>query len=90
MQAIDRVHRMGQKRPVRVYRFVMKDTVEERMLTIQGSKAALGKGTMKKLSCKYRKVDAMLMLCNIANQETLLQLSGGRANREDDTSKRPV
>ena len=55
MQAIDRVHRLGQTRPVRVYRFLMKDTIEERMLTTQRAKATMGKGTIKKLSRKCRK-----------------------------------
>lgn len=31
-QAIDRVHRMGQDQKVEVYRFVVKDSVEERMV----------------------------------------------------------
>lgn len=37
-QAIDRVHRMGQEDEVRVYRFIVKDSVEERMLRVQDRK----------------------------------------------------
>ncbi|KAI3401774.1 hypothetical protein diail_8152 [Diaporthe ilicicola] len=37
-QAIDRVHRMGQEEEVRVYRFIVKDSVEERMLKVQERK----------------------------------------------------
>lgn len=37
-QAIDRVHRMGQEDEVRVYRFIVKDSVEERMLKVQERK----------------------------------------------------
>ncbi|KAH7041398.1 SNF2 family N-terminal domain-containing protein [Microdochium trichocladiopsis] len=37
-QAIDRVHRMGQDEEVKVYRFITKDSVEERMLKIQDRK----------------------------------------------------
>jgi SNF2 family DNA or RNA helicase len=48
-QAIDRVHRIGQTRPVRAIRFVMKDTIEERMIALQEAKAAIGKGSMEKL-----------------------------------------
>lgn len=40
-QAIDRVHRLGQTRPVKVTRFIMKDSVEERMLEIQSRKSKL-------------------------------------------------
>lgn len=37
-QAIDRVHRMGQTDEVKVYRFIVQDSVEERMLKIQTRK----------------------------------------------------
>ncbi|KAI1426125.1 DNA repair protein rad-5 [Xylaria sp. FL1777] len=37
-QAIDRVHRMGQDSEVKVYRFICKDSVEERMLKVQDRK----------------------------------------------------
>ena len=48
-QAMDRVHRVGQTRPVRCIRFVMKDSLEERMIRLQNAKAALGKGSMERL-----------------------------------------
>ncbi|KIN04281.1 hypothetical protein OIDMADRAFT_102549 [Oidiodendron maius Zn] len=37
-QAIDRVHRMGQSDEVKVYRFVVKESVEQRMLKVQDRK----------------------------------------------------
>ncbi|KAK4119600.1 hypothetical protein N657DRAFT_581311 [Parathielavia appendiculata] len=37
-QAIDRVHRMGQEDEVKVYRFIVKDSVEQRMLKVQERK----------------------------------------------------
>jgi superfamily II DNA or RNA helicase len=40
-QAKDRAHRIGQERPVMVYRMVAKDTVEERILALQEKKRAL-------------------------------------------------
>jgi superfamily II DNA or RNA helicase len=40
-QAADRAHRIGQDRPVMVYRMVAKDTVEERILALQQKKRAL-------------------------------------------------
>lgn len=40
-QAADRAHRIGQDRPVMVYRMVAKDTVEERLLALQDRKRAL-------------------------------------------------
>jgi SNF2 family DNA or RNA helicase len=40
-QAIDRAHRIGQVREVFAYRLIAKDTVEEKVLTLQQSKRAL-------------------------------------------------
>jgi SNF2 family DNA or RNA helicase len=40
-QAADRAHRIGQDKPVMVYRLVARDTVEERILALQARKRAL-------------------------------------------------
>lgn len=40
-QAADRAHRIGQTRPVTVYRLIAKDTIEEGILSLQESKRAL-------------------------------------------------
>jgi len=40
-QASDRVHRIGQQRPVTVYRLVTKNTIEEKILKLHGSKRDL-------------------------------------------------
>ena len=40
-QASDRAHRLGQSKPVTVYRLVSKGTVEERILALHASKRAL-------------------------------------------------
>lgn len=40
-QAVDRVHRLGQTRPTTVWRLVMEDSVEERVLNIQSEKREL-------------------------------------------------
>jgi len=37
-QAIGRVYRMGQKKKVKVRRFILKNTIEEWILRIQGNK----------------------------------------------------
>ena len=48
-QAMDRVHRIGQKRRVIVRRFVMKDSIEERIVALQEAKGLQAKGAMEKL-----------------------------------------
>mmetsp|Transcript_31110 Transcript_31110/g.91412 ORF Transcript_31110/g.91412 Transcript_31110/m.91412 type:complete len:152 (-) Transcript_31110:35-490(-) len=40
-QAMDRVHRIGQEHPVHVTRFIVRGTVEEKMLELQERKRAL-------------------------------------------------
>ncbi len=42
-QAIDRAHRIGQKNKVFTYKFIVKDTVEEKILRLQESKLKLVK-----------------------------------------------
>lgn len=58
-QAVDRVHRLGQKREVETVRYIMKDSFEEKMLVLQDKKLKLaslsmdvgkkGKGGMSKM-----------------------------------------
>lgn len=45
-QAADRAHRIGQDKPVMVYRLVAKDTVEERILELQAKKRALAESAL--------------------------------------------
>ncbi|MFD2836627.1 DEAD/DEAH box helicase [Azotobacter vinelandii] len=40
-QASDRAHRMGQQRPVTIYRLVAENTIEERILALHGQKRDL-------------------------------------------------
>jgi superfamily II DNA or RNA helicase len=46
-QAIDRVHRIGQSRPVTAYRLVAEDTVEAKILALQEHKRALFTGVFE-------------------------------------------
>lgn len=45
-QAIDRVHRLGQKRPVRTIRYIMRNSFEEKMLELQEKKVKLASLSM--------------------------------------------
>jgi superfamily II DNA or RNA helicase len=46
-QAADRAHRIGQVRPVMVYRLIAKDTVEEGILTLQAKKRGLAEAALE-------------------------------------------
>lgn len=45
-QAVDRVHRLGQKREVVIQRFIMERSFEDKMLELQRKKKALADLTM--------------------------------------------
>jgi DNA repair protein RAD5 len=69
-QAIDRIHRLGQTREVHVTRFIIEDSIEERMLALQGQKesitdVALGgsstAGTTNRAACEEEKRARRLM-----------------------------
>ena len=55
-QASDRAHRIGQERPVTIYRFVMRNTIEEKIIALHENKRNLanellsGQGVSGKLS----------------------------------------
>ncbi|KAL9541494.1 hypothetical protein MBANPS3_009095 [Mucor bainieri] len=62
-QAIDRVHRLGQLNEVVVTRFVMRDSVEERILEIQNRKHVLvNELYMSRDQAKNRKLDDLQIL----------------------------
>lgn len=44
------MYRIGQTRPVRVVRFLMSNSVEERLVAVQEAKQALGNGSLQKLT----------------------------------------
>ncbi|TWU76513.1 hypothetical protein ED733_007553 [Metarhizium rileyi] len=57
-QAIDRVHRLGQKRPVRTVRYIMQDSFEEKMLELQEKKMKLASLSMDGQSRTLDKAEA--------------------------------
>jgi SNF2 family DNA or RNA helicase len=57
-QAVDRVHRLGQKRPVRTVRYIMQDSFEEKMLELQEKKMKLASLSMDGQSKALDKAEA--------------------------------
>ena len=52
---MDRVHRLGQTKPVYVVRYACERTVEQKMLKLQEAKAALGRGALTKLTAEEQR-----------------------------------
>ncbi|GJX50027.1 putative SWI/SNF-related matrix-associated actin-dependent regulator of chromatin subfamily A member 3-like protein 3 [Tanacetum coccineum] len=61
-QAIMRIHRMGQKRTVCVRRFIVKDTVEERMQQIQARKQRMIAGALTDEEVRSARLEELKML----------------------------
>lgn len=54
-QAMDRIHRIGQTRPVEIHRLVVQDSIDQRIWALQERKknlgeAAFGEGTFERQS----------------------------------------
>lgn len=56
-QAVDRVHRLGQKKECRVVRFVMEGSVEEEVLEVQKTKRALVSAAFGESQARKKKGD---------------------------------
>lgn len=65
-QAVDRVYRLGQRREVSVYKMVIEDTVEEKVLEIQDRKrkmtATIGAGQSRAQQAQTRRADLEALL----------------------------
>ena len=55
-QATDRAHRIGQKNSVQVYKLIVKDTIEERILKMQDKKADLANTIIEENSNPFEKL----------------------------------
>ncbi|SLM40972.1 snf2 family domain-containing protein [Lasallia pustulata] len=66
-QAIDRIHRLGQKREVTTTRFIMRDSFEEKMLDLQRKKQnladlSMGRGKLDKAEATKRRLEELRSL----------------------------
>ena len=53
-QCFDRIHRLGQKRDVEIIRFIMRDSIENKMLDIQEKKKTMISGAFRQTDQERR------------------------------------
>ncbi|XP_057826600.2 DNA repair protein RAD5A isoform X2 [Cryptomeria japonica] len=61
-QAIMRIHRIGQTKSVSIKRFIMKDTVEERMQQVQARKQRMISGALTDQEVRSARIEELKML----------------------------
>ncbi|SET20841.1 DEAD/DEAH box helicase [Stigmatella erecta] len=84
-QATDRAHRIGQTRPVTVYRLIARGTIEEQILSLHSDKRALVAGVLEGTNAAAR----------LTTKDLLTLLAGGTSVRdmqgdEEDPGPRTV
>src|SRR5277367_1178264 len=79
MQAVDRAHRIGQQRPVKVHRILIEKTVEDRIIELQNRKRKLVEAALDEKASQG--------LGGLGRQELIYLFNGGA---ERQTAPRPV
>ncbi|KAJ2037219.1 hypothetical protein GGI03_003579, partial [Coemansia sp. RSA 2337] len=82
-QAIDRIHRLGQKNPVTVTRYFIKDSIEERILKLQTRKAKVADISLMD-STRFRdpNADSDAALGNDTDDDGSLAITTGTHSRQ--------
>ncbi|CAK7898144.1 uncharacterized ATP-dependent helicase Irc5p [[Candida] anglica] len=73
LQAIDRAHRIGQVNPVKIYRFVVRDSIEEVLLYKSYSKIFLNKLIIQMNEHKTQNIESLLDGKELQNSDILTQ-----------------
>merc|ERR1711915_1099818 len=56
-QAMDRIHRIGQYRPINIYKIIIQDSIESKIVELQEKKKALFESTIDNNSAALEKLE---------------------------------
>jgi TATA-binding protein-associated factor len=88
LQAMDRAHRIGQKKVVNVYRLVTRGTLEEKILNLQRFKIDVASTVVNQQNAGLGTMETgeILDLFNLGETDPNLALEGGEKSNEVDES----
>ncbi|KAI9344636.1 SNF2 family N-terminal domain-containing protein [Obelidium mucronatum] len=90
-QAIDRAHRIGQTRDVKVYRLTIRNSIEDRILQLQEDKRTITAGVLGEGNIKVGRLSLSDLQFLFTNDRAFLapvadtEIEGAGVKKEDDT-----
>ena len=73
LQAIDRAHRIGQKNILNVYRLILKDSFEEKIMTIQKFKLAISHTVVNMENSSVKNIEESNIMSLFNTKEKLVK-----------------
>lgn len=89
LQAMDRAHRLGQKRVVNVYRLITKGTLEEKIMGLQRFKLNIANTVVTQQNAGLESMDTDLVL-DLFRKPTTDQDDAAASNKRSNMSNGPV
>lgn len=88
LQAMDRAHRLGQKKVVNVYRLITKDTLEEKIMGLQKFKMNIASTIVSQQNAGLASMDTNQILDLFDVEQSGQQQSMAEELREDETTSK--
>ena len=72
-QAMDRIYRIGQTKPVKIIRYIGEKSVEQKILEMQAAKELFGKASLQKVSSDRIRKARLDVLCGFFEKDHRLE-----------------